>query len=148
MDLWALFLSRAFGIASANYCLVGRWFCHMPQGIFTHASIATSSRKPFECAVGWVSHYAIGSLYAVVFVALASAGWLMRPTLLPALFFGVATVFVPFLVMHPAFGLGIAASRTSDPRQAGLKSLMAHSAFGVGLYVCAVGLSQMLRVHA
>ena len=148
MDLWALFLSRAFGLTSANYCLVGRWFCHMAQGVFTHASIATSSKKPLECAVGWISHYTIGSLYAVVFVALASGSWLMRPTLPPALFFGVATVLVPFLVMHPAFGLGIAASRTPDPRQARLKSLMAHSAFGVGLYVCAVGLSHMLRVHA
>ena len=148
MDLWALFLSRAFGITSANYCWVGRWFCHMPQGIFTHASIATASRKPLECAVGWIGHYVIGSLYAVIFVALAPSSWLDRPTLLPALLFGVATVLVPFLVMHPAFGLGIAASRTPDPRQARLKSLLAHSAFGVGLYVCAVGLSPMLRVHA
>lgn len=120
----------------------------MPHGIFMHASIATSSTKPLECTVGWISHYAVGSLYAVVFVALASDSWLMRPTLLPALTFGIATVLVPFLVMHPAFGLGIAASRTPDPSQARLKSLIAHTAFGAGLYVCAVGLRYMPQVHA
>ena len=144
MDIWALLLKRAFGIAPANYCLVGRWFCHMPRGTFVHASIANSSKRPFECAVGWISHYAIGALYAVAFAAFVSSSWLSRPTLLPALLFGVSTVLVPFLVMHPSFGLGVAASKSTNPAQARLKSLTAHIAFGVGLYLCAVGLSDAL----
>ena len=148
MDLWALLLERAFRIASPNYCLVGRWFCHMPQGTFTHASIANASPKHLECAVGWISHYLIGAVYALMLVALVSGSWLARPTLLPALLFGVGTVLVPFLIMHPSFGLGVGASRTPNPTQARLRSLMAHSAFGVGLYVCAVGVSHMLPVHA
>ena len=32
-DLWALFLKRAFKIASPNYCLVGRWIRYMPEGV-------------------------------------------------------------------------------------------------------------------
>ena len=32
MDLWNLFLMRAFGIPSLNYCLLGRWVSHMPRG--------------------------------------------------------------------------------------------------------------------
>jgi hypothetical protein len=144
MDLWALLVKRAFGIAPANYCLVGRWVCHMPRGTFTHASIADASKDHFECAVGWISHYAIGGVYALVLVALVSDSWLTHPTLLPALLFGVATVFVPFLIMHPSFGFGVAASRTPNPTQARLKSLMAHTAFGVGLYVCALASSRLL----
>ncbi|MBA3260744.1 MAG: DUF2938 family protein [Gemmatimonadales bacterium] len=46
------------------------------------------------------------------------------------------------------FGLGIAASRTPNPTQARLKSLVTHTVFGVGLYVCALGVSYLLRVHA
>jgi hypothetical protein len=134
MDLWALVVKRAFSIASPNYCLIGRWFCHMPQGIFTHASIANASQKPLECAVGWISHYVVGATYAIILVPLVSDSWLARPTLLPALLFGACTVVVPFVVMHPSFGLGIAASRTPNPTQARLKSLMAHTAFGVGLW--------------
>nr|AIA10833.1 protein of unknown function (DUF2938) [uncultured bacterium] len=148
MDLWALLLKRTFGIPSANYCLVGRWFSHMPEGTFTHASIASASHKRFECTVGWIVHYVIGALYAVVLVTLVSGNWLAQPTLLPALLFGVGTVLVPFLVMQPSFGLGIAASRTPNPTQARLRSLMAHTAFGVGLYVCAVGVSYLVPVHA
>jgi hypothetical protein len=97
--------------------------------------------------VGWIAHYVIGAVYAIVLVALVSGNWLAQPTLLPALFFGVVTVLAPFLVMQPSFGLGIAASRTPNPTQARLRSLMAHTAFGVGLYVCAVGVSYVVSGH-
>jgi hypothetical protein len=32
MDVWALFLKRAFNVPLANYCLVGRWLRYMPEG--------------------------------------------------------------------------------------------------------------------
>lgn len=148
MDLWALFLARAFRIPSANYCLVGRWFCHMPEGTIMHASIASAPQRRGECTVGWVAHYVIGTVYALVLVAFASVSWLAQPTLLPAMVFGIGSVLVPYLIMQPSFGLGIAASRAPQPMQARLRSLMAHTAFGVGLYVSAVGVSHVLRVHA
>ncbi len=147
MDLWALFLKHAFGIPSPNYCFVGRWVCHMPEGTFKHASIAAAPQKHFECTVGWIAHYVVGVVYALMLVVLVSGGWLAQPTLLPALLFGVGTVLAPFLLMQPSFAFGIAASRTPSPTQARLKSLMAHIAFGVGLYICAVGMSYALRVH-
>ena len=148
MDVWALFLKRAFSVPSANYCLVGRWFRHMPEGTFTHASIVDAARKRFECIVGWIAHYVIGAVYGLALVAIVSGDWLARPTLLPALLFGVGTVLAPFLIMQPSFGLGIAASRTPAPTQARLRSLMSHTAFGVGLFVCALGVSNVLPVLA
>jgi len=147
MDAWALLLNRAFSIPSANYCLVGRWLRHMPEGTFVHANIATASEKRSECAVGWVAHYVIGIAYALFLVALVSSSWLARPTLLPAMLFGVGSVLVPYLIMQPSFGLGIAASRAPRPMQARLRSLMAHTIFGVGLYLCAVGVSNVLPAH-
>ena len=147
MDVWALLLKHAFDIPSPNYCLVGRWFSHMPEGTFMHASIAAAPQKHSECMVGWIAHYVVGALYALALVLLVSDSWLAQPTLLPALLFGVGTVLVPFLVMQPSFGLGIAASRTPNPAQARLRSLMAHTAFGIGLYVGAVGVSYFFRVH-
>src|SRR3954451_21360486 len=85
MDLWNLFLKRTFSIPSLNYCLLGRWLRHMPGGTFRHASIAAAPSKPFECAVGWIAHYTIGVVFALMLVILASGDWLARPTFLPAL---------------------------------------------------------------
>lgn len=148
MDLWNLFLKRTFRIPSLNYCLLGRWLRHMPGGTFRHASIAAAPQKPFECTVGWIAHYTIGVIFALVFVALTSGDWLAQPTLLPALMYGIATVVFPFFIMQPAFGLGIAASKTPKPTQARLKSLVTHSVFGVGMYVCALSVSYVLRILA
>ena len=148
MDLWNLFLKRAFSISSLNYCLLGRWVSHMPGGTLRHASITAAPQKPFECAVGWIAHYSIGIVFALVFVVLASSDWLTRPNLLPALLYGIGTVVFPFFIMQPSLGFGIAASRTPNPTQARLKSLMTHIVFGLGLYVCALGVSYVLRVQA
>ena len=148
MDSWNLFLKRAFRIPSLNYCLLGRWLRHIPEGTLKHASIAAARPKPFECTVGWVGHYTIGVAFAVVFVGLTSGAWLARPTLLPALLYGVGTVVFPFFIMQPSFGLGVAASRAPKPMQARLKSLVTHTVFGVGLYVCALGVSYLLRARA
>jgi len=147
MDLWALFLKRAFNVPPGNYCLVGRWLCYMPEGRFVHASIANAPQRRFECAVGWIAHYVIGVAYALALITIVSASWLERPTVLPALLFGVGSVLVPFLVMHPSFGLGIAASKALHPTQARLRSLMAHASFGVGLYLCALGVRAVFPVH-
>lgn len=90
-------------------------------------------KKKLECVVGWSGHYVIGVFYALLLVALVSGNWLERPTLIPALLFGVGTVFVPFLIMQPSMGIGVAASRTPHPAQARVRSLTAHTVFGIGL---------------
>ena len=108
-------------------------------------SITAAYQKPFECTVGWIAHYTIGVVLAVSFVVLVSGEWLARPTLLPALLYGIGTVVFPFFLMQPSLGLGIAASRTPNPTQARLKSLATHTVFGVGLYLCALGVSCLLR---
>ena len=134
-DIWALFLNRAFKIPAPNYCLVGRWLRYMPEGIFRHSNIVSAPQKSAECTVGWIAHYMIGITLAIAFVALAGNNWLQHPTLIPAIIFGVVTVLMPFFIMQPSFGLGLAASKTSNPAQARLRSLMNHIAFGVGLYL-------------
>lgn len=144
MDAWNLFLKRTFSIPSLSYCLLGRWLLHMPEGTFSHASITAAPQKRFECTVGWLAHYAIGVVFALVFVALESGDWLVCPTLLPALIYGIATVVFPLFIMQPSLGLGIAASKTPKPMQARLKSLVTHTVFGVGLYLCALVVSHLL----
>ncbi|HTY38586.1 MAG TPA: DUF2938 domain-containing protein [Bacteroidota bacterium] len=148
MDLWNLFLKHAFGIPSLNYCFLGRWLLHMPEGTFTHAKISDAQRKPVECLVGWIAHYTIGAVFAIVFVALMSFEWLRLPTFMPALLYGIVTAVFPLFIMQPSLGLGVASSKTPNPSQARLKSLGTHTVFGVGLYVCALGVGHLMGVHS
>lgn len=143
-DLWGLFLKNAFKIAPSNICFVGRWLLYMPEGTFKHTNIASSLPKRAECMVGWLAHYTIGITFAGIFVVIAGRNWIQQPTLLPAVFFGIVTVLAPFLIMQPSFGLGFAASKTPNPTQARLRSLLNHTAFGVGLYLFGLLLSRLL----
>lgn len=145
MDLWNQLLKRGFGVRSLDYCLLGRWIRHMPEGTLRHANIAAAPARSGECAVGWVAHYGIGIVFALVFVALVSGRWLARPTAGPAVLYGLGTVVFPFFLMQPSLGLGVASSRAPNPAQARLKSLVTHTVFGVGLYLCGLGLSSLLR---
>ncbi|GJM43170.1 MAG: hypothetical protein DHS20C21_00120 [Gemmatimonadota bacterium] len=143
MDAWNLFLKRACGVRSLDYCLLGRWLLHMPEGTFLHSSIAVAPPRRGECAAGWVAHYTIGVGLATVFLALAPADWLERPTLPHALLFGIVTVVFPLFILQPSLGLGVASSKTPRPMQARRKSFVTHMVFGVGLYLCALALNHL-----
>jgi hypothetical protein len=134
-DLWGLFLNYAFKVTPSNFCLVGRWLLYMPEGIFRHSNINSAPPKSAECIVGWIAHYMIGITFAATFLSLTGKDWLQHLTPTPALIFGMITVSAPFFVMQPAFGLGVAASKSSNPAQARLRSLINHIVFGFGLYV-------------
>ena len=117
---------------------------HLAGGKLRHATINAAPPKSRECEVGWVAHYTIGVLFALGFVGLVSGDSLARPTLRPALLFGIGTVVFPFFILQPSLGLGLAASRTPKPAQARLKSLVTHTVFGLGLYGCALGVRHAL----
>jgi len=137
-DLWGLFLYHAFKIAPSNFCLVGRWILYMPEGNFRHFNINSASRKESECIVGWIAHYLTGIAFTLIFLVFAGNDWIQHPILFPALIFGVITISAPFFIMQPAFGLGIAASKTPNPMQARIRSMMNHAMFGFGLYLFGV----------
>jgi Protein of unknown function (DUF2938) len=148
MDIWNVFLQRAFNISSLNFCFVGRWLSYMLTGTFTHAKIAAVPKRPLECTIGWIAHYLIGIVFALMLVMLTSGGWLERPSLLPALLVGIGTVPIPYFIVQPALGFGIAAAKTPNPTQARLKSLITHTVFGVGLYLSALPVSRVMHLFA
>ncbi|WP_049999306.1 DUF2938 domain-containing protein [Halococcus sediminicola] len=138
MDIWALFLKHAFGISSLDNRMVGRWFGHFSHGSFMHNNIRESSPIPGERIIGWSAHYVIGITWAGILLAIWGLDWARHPTLLPALIVGLATLVAPFLIMQPGMGIGIAASKTPNPNVARLKSIAAHTVYGIGLYSSAL----------
>lgn len=133
MDLWALLL-RVFGIASLDYAWVGRWIGHMAQGRFAHDRIAAAPPVVGERLLGWTAHYATGVTFAGALLLVAGTDWARQPTPWPAIATGVASLAAPFLIMQPAFGLGLAAARLPNPNVARFRSLLTHLIFGAGLY--------------
>ena len=138
MDLWTVIRKRLFGVTSLDYRMLGRWLGNLPSGRFVHDNIARATPVRGELVLGWCAHYAIGVTFALVLLALWGLDWARHPTLLPALLVGVGTVIAPFLILQPAMGAGIAASKTPRPNVARLRSVLTHAIYGIGLYLSAV----------
>ena len=144
MDLWVLVLQR-LNVPTLNMAFIGRWVGHLARGRVAHAAIARAAPVPGELALGWLTHYAVGIVFAGLLVATQGLGWVRSPSLLPALCLGVATVAAPWFVMQPAMGAGIAARKTPTPWRNRLRSLVNHTVFGAGLYLAAAGIAWVAR---
>ncbi|CAI1829279.1 DUF2938 domain-containing protein [Serratia proteamaculans] len=135
MDLWSLFQKHIINVPPLNYALVGRWVLWMPRGKLRHKTIVSTSSVRKEFLVGWVFHYLTGILFAFIPFVLEGPTWISEPSFTTALLAGLLTLVAPFLILQPAFGFGIAASRTPRPWLARLLSVLTHLAYGLGLYI-------------
>lgn len=144
MDAWLVLLKR-MGVPTLNFAFIGRWVGHLLRGQVAHAAIAKSAPVRGELAWGWLTHYAVGMVFATVLIGIQGVNWLRSPTLLPALLVGVCTVAAPLLVMQPAMGAGFAASRTATPLKNCLRSVVNHTVFGFGLYLSALVIALISR---
>jgi hypothetical protein len=135
LDLALIARKHLLGIPLPDYAMVGRWIGHMARGRLRHQRIAASMPVRNERLIGWVTHYLTGIAFAALLPGIWGMAWARHPTLMPALLVGIGTVAVPFLVMQPAMGAGIAASRAPRPAAARLQSLVTHALFGLGLFV-------------
>jgi uncharacterized membrane protein YagU involved in acid resistance len=139
---WSAWLRRQ-GLATLNYALLGRWCLHWRRGIWFHRSIRDAAAWPAETALGWSLHYVTGIVFALVLVCLVESPWLAKPTLAPALLFGGATVLLPWVVLQPALGVGLASRHTPRPWLARAAGLATHLVFGAGLYLSAAAIAHL-----
>lgn len=142
-DLWGQLVRLLTGIAPLDWRLVGRWLGHMPEQ-FHHDNIGKASPVTGEAILGWTAHYLIGVMLAATLLVICGVDWVKTPQVLDALGFGLATVVLPFFIMQPALGAGIAARHTPHPMRARFLSLCTHGAFGMGLW-CSAQLLNVLR---
>jgi hypothetical protein len=146
IDLWATFANRVLGWPRTNWGLVGRWIGRMRDGQFTHVSIGSSPSIDHESVLGWVFHYVVGFIYASAYLMYVSIAQMGRPTLVSAVLFGLVTILSPWLLMQPALGLGICASKAPRPNLVRSQNLIIHTIFGLALYY-SYQVSNLYRNH-
>jgi hypothetical protein len=134
VDLWATFANRILGWPRTHWGMVGRWIGHMRAGRFMHASIGSSPPIAHEAMLGWIFHYAVGCIYAAVYLAYVNIAQSGQTSLMSAVLFGLATILSPWFLMQPALGLGVCASKAPRPALVRIQNLIIHAIFGLALY--------------
>lgn len=138
MDLWALLLRQIAGVPTPNWAMVGRWVGHLPSGKVFHDDIAAASPVPAELSLGWVFHYAVGILYGIALAVLMGPAWLSTPSFWPAWVFSILMLGFGWFLLQPGLGLGWAGARTPNPTKTRVLGLLAHTVFGLGLWIGAL----------
>jgi Protein of unknown function (DUF2938) len=134
IDIWALILRYVFKLPTTNWAMVGRWVGHLYKGRFAHERIADAASVTGETPLGWLTHYAIGMLYGLLYL------WLMRdcigqrPGLLSAIVFSLLMLVAPWLILQPGLGVGVFARRAPRPWLTRATNVSVHVVFGMGLY--------------
>ena len=141
MDGWAILRRGLTGAPILDYGWITRWIAGLPAGRLSLSPVQEPSLSALDRIMGWLLHYMIGAGFAVAFLMIIGTQWLTSPTLTPALVFGGVTALAPFLILQPALGRGVFASRTPSPRSARIQTILTHLVFGLGLYVTAQGLA-------
>lgn len=138
MDVWATMLQHLVGTPATNWRMVGRWLGHMPAGKFRHENMGAVAPVHGEATIGWLFHYGIGIAYGLLLIAVNGGAWLREPTVMPAVLLSLVFLVAPYFIMMPALGFGIAGSKTPKPNVTRLKSVLAHTMFGLGMYATAL----------
>jgi hypothetical protein len=134
IDLWATIANRILGWPRTHWGMVGRWIGHVRNGQFAHTSIGSSPPIVHESILGWIFHYVVGCIYAALYLVYVSTVQMGQPTLVSAVLFGLVTILSPWLLMQPALGLGICASKAPRPNLVRLQNLIIHTVFGLVLF--------------
>jgi len=145
-DIWQRLLQVMAGLPPTRWGLIGRWVAGFPRGVFVHQSITAAKSVRGETALGWAFHYAVGIAWAALYVVIMRFGFGSGPTLVSALAVSLALLVAPWFVMQPALGLGFMAARTPKPAAVLAMSVLAHTVFGIGLYLGAIGWAGLARV--
>ena len=135
MDLWLVIANRLFGFDKANWRPVGRWVVECMRGRVIHEDISLARSYAYENQVGWSYHYVVGAVYGLFFLYLISEKWIDLPLIISAVLFGWVTISAGWFFLHPCIGLGIALNKTANPQFGRLVGLIAHTAFGLGLWL-------------
>lgn len=138
MDIWALVLRQFAGVPLPNWAMVGRWAGHIPSGKVFHEDIGAAAPVQNELALGWAVHYGVGIIYGIFFALIAGAAWLAEPTFLPVWIYALLTIAAGWFLLQPGMGLGLALSKTPNPNKGRLFGLIAHTWFGIGLWIGAL----------
>ena len=114
--------------------LIGRWAGCLGRGrwLGRTTDITDEPQLRGELCIGLAVHYMTGiTLTHAYLILLRRSG--LRPGLVTATAYGLATAALPLLVMYPAMGYGCCGRRSGDAARLVRIMLLGHTAFGAGI---------------
>ena len=133
-DLWQLCLQRFAGIPATNWGVIGRWLLiALSTGRLVNDRLDETPAIKYEIAAGWTLHYVVSIGYGVIYAGLMYKTPYLDATWLDGVYFGAASVVVPWFMFLPCLGKGVLARKTAKPFMVCGLALAGHIIFGVAM---------------
>ena len=135
-DLFQISLSYAYNINKSKWNLIGRYFIGLiKNNKFFVDNIEEEEIIDNELLIGYLVHYAIGSIFGLFYVSI-NLIFYSEPSLILALIIGIITVLGGWCIIMPyTYNIGFFASKKEEQFQILVQNLIAHFIFGIGLYI-------------
>ena len=134
LDLWQICLQRFVGIPATNWGVIGRWLIiALTKGKIVNDALDDTPAIKYEAAAGWALHYVVSIGYSVIFAMLMYKTPYLDTTWLDGVYFGAASVVVPWFMFLPCLGKGVLARKTPKPLFVCSVALIGHIIFGIGM---------------
>jgi len=135
MDLMNKLLSRAGILMKIDIAMIGRMAAGWLRGRFRYNQPNKIKKVTGEILFGYITHYAIGISFALVYVF----GWNLliggNASPLWAIVYGVATTAGAFFFILPSMGFGVLGRLSPEGIRIHLSSLINHLFYGMGIAI-------------
>lgn len=143
-DVWNWLAQRYFAVRAPNWAILGKWllapFAAAPAPVAAGPPVFT----PLQQGLGAVAHCLTAVVFAAALLVVAGPSWVAHPSPLPAIAVGLVTTIFPWLIIMPALGHGIAASKTPIANKIRVATIVSHLVMGLGFYVGALAAAVLL----
>jgi hypothetical protein len=135
MDFLNHLFARAGLLSKIDIGMIGRMSSGWMHGRIRYRHPSEMKQVTNEKFYGYITHYLIGVLFALVYVI--SWYYLMGRPISPlwALAYGIATTVGSLFLIYPSMGLGMLGRRSSEVIKSPLSSLANHTFYGIGLAI-------------
>ena len=134
MDLWTLLLFFITG-HPIDWGIIGKVVGYLFQGDLIVSDMSQYHALKYQNAIGWLTHYSVGFIYAIAFELVVLHGLRYKASLLKALIFAWVLMVFPLCVLSPLFGNGFFYMHSVSPLHNILYTISCHTMFGIGLWL-------------
>lgn len=134
MDLWTLLLFFITG-HPIDWGIIGKVVGYMFEGDLIVSDMSKYHALKYQNAIGWLTHYSVGFIYAIAFELIVLHGLKYKVSLLKTLIFAWVLMFFPLCVLSPLFGNGFFYMYSASPLHNILYTISCHTMFGIGLWL-------------
>ena len=134
MDLWTLLLFFITG-HPIDWGIIGKVVGYMFEGDLIVSDMSKYHALKYQNAIGWLTHYSVGFIYAIAFELIVLHGLKYKASLLKTLIFAWVLMVFPLCVLSPLFGKGFFYMHSASPLHNILYTISCHTMFGVGLWL-------------